>query len=56
MNQILNKKSVMIIAGEASGDIHGSRLVMAMHKKNSALFFLRYWRSGSQGRRGEDSC
>ena len=39
MGQILNKKSVMIIAGEASGDIHGSHLVMAMHKRNSALFF-----------------
>ena len=39
MSQILNKKSVMIIAGEASGDIHGSRLVMAMHKRNSGLFF-----------------
>ncbi|MBL7208146.1 MAG: lipid-A-disaccharide synthase, partial [Desulfobacterales bacterium] len=39
MGQILNKKSVMIIAGEASGDIHGSRLVMAMHKRNSGLFF-----------------
>jgi lipid-A-disaccharide synthase len=39
MSQLINKKSVMIIAGEASGDIHGSHLVMAMHKKNSALFF-----------------
>ncbi|MDI6687334.1 MAG: lipid-A-disaccharide synthase, partial [Desulfobacterales bacterium] len=39
MNQLINKKSVMIIAGEASGDIHGSRLVTAMHKKNSGLFF-----------------
>lgn len=40
MDQILNKKSViMIIAGEASGDVHGSRLVTAMHKKNSGLFF-----------------
>ena len=39
MSQILNKKSVMIIAGEASGDIHGSHLVMAMHKRNSDLFF-----------------
>ncbi|MFH1581535.1 MAG: lipid-A-disaccharide synthase [Pseudomonadota bacterium] len=38
MNQ-LNKKTVMIIAGEASGDIHGSRLVTAMHKRNSGLFF-----------------
>ena len=39
MGQILNKKSVMIIAGEASGDLHGSHLVMAMHKRNSDLFF-----------------
>ena len=29
----------MIIAGEPSGDIHGSRLVMAMQKRNSGLFF-----------------
>ena len=39
MNQLIDKKSVMIIAGEASGDIHGSHLVMAMHKRNSGLFF-----------------
>ena len=29
----------MIIAGEASGDLHGSKLVLAMHEKNSDLFF-----------------
>ena len=29
----------MIIAGEASGDLHGSRLVTAMRNKNKALFF-----------------
>jgi len=29
----------MIIAGEASGDLHGSRLVTAMRKRNKALFF-----------------
>ncbi len=29
----------MIIAGEASGDLHGSKLVRAMQKKNNALFF-----------------
>jgi lipid-A-disaccharide synthase len=29
----------MIIAGEASGDIHGSKLVLAMREKNSQLFF-----------------
>ena len=39
MKKPINKKSVMIIAGEASGDIHGSRLVRAMKEKNSALFF-----------------
>jgi len=39
MKKPINKKSVMVIAGEASGDIHGSRLVRAMKEKNSALFF-----------------
>ncbi|NQT70753.1 MAG: lipid-A-disaccharide synthase [Desulfobacteraceae bacterium] len=29
----------MIIAGEASGDHHGAKLVNAMQKKNNALFF-----------------
>ena len=29
----------MIIAGEASGDLHGSKLVTAMHKRDKALFF-----------------
>lgn len=29
----------MIIAGEASGDLHGSRLVAAMRNRNKALFF-----------------
>ena len=32
-------KKVMIIAGEASGDLHGSRLVSAMRAKNSQLSF-----------------
>ncbi|MBW2568694.1 MAG: lipid-A-disaccharide synthase [Deltaproteobacteria bacterium] len=39
MNQLIKQKCVMIIAGEASGDIHGSNLVRAMHEKNKALFF-----------------
>lgn len=39
MSQPINRKSVMIIAGEASGDIHGSRLVTAMKEKNKDLFF-----------------
>ncbi len=32
-------KCVMIIAGEASGDLHGSNLVKAMHKRDKTLFF-----------------
>jgi lipid-A-disaccharide synthase len=32
-------KCVMIIAGEASGDLHGARLVRAMRKRSAALFF-----------------
>lgn len=39
MNRLTKQKCVMIIAGEASGDIHGSNLVRAMHEKNGALFF-----------------
>lgn len=34
-----NAKCVMIIAGEASGDLHGSNLVQAMKRKNNALSF-----------------
>ncbi|MGE0085743.1 MAG: lipid-A-disaccharide synthase [Desulfococcaceae bacterium] len=34
------QKSVMIIAGEASGDLHGARLVKAMRKKNPQLSFF----------------
>ncbi len=33
------QKCIMIIAGEASGDLHGSKLVRAMREKNSDLFF-----------------
>lgn len=39
MSQLVKQKCIMIIAGEASGDIHGSNLVRAMHEKNKALFF-----------------
>ena len=39
MGQLIKQKCIMIIAGEASGDIHGSNLVRAMHEKNKALFF-----------------
>jgi len=35
----LDQKCVMIIAGEASGDLHGSRLVKTMRKRDNALFF-----------------
>jgi lipid-A-disaccharide synthase len=34
-----NEKCVMIIAGEASGDLHGSNLVRAMKQKNNSLSF-----------------
>lgn len=34
-----DQKCVMIIAGEASGDLHGAMLVRAMHERNNALFF-----------------
>ncbi len=40
MNGSCDKKSIMIIAGEASGDIHGSMLVKAMKKKNNGLVFF----------------
>jgi lipid-A-disaccharide synthase len=39
MAPLSKQKCVMIIAGEASGDLHGSRLVTAMRQKNMALFF-----------------
>jgi lipid-A-disaccharide synthase len=39
MDQLIKQKCIMIIAGEASGDIHGSNLVRAMHEKNKAIFF-----------------
>lgn len=39
MGLISKQKCVMIIAGEASGDLHGSKLVRAMQQKNNALFF-----------------
>ena len=39
MNPVSHQPCVAIIAGEASGDQHGARLVAAMRKKNSALFF-----------------
>lgn len=39
MSQPINRKSVMIIAGEASGDIHGARLVSAMKDRNNDLHF-----------------
>ncbi len=39
MNAALNQKSVVIIAGETSGDLHGAQLVRAMKKKDPSLFF-----------------
>ncbi len=39
MSLLKEQKCVMIIAGEASGDLHGSKLVMAMRKSNDSLFF-----------------
>lgn len=39
MGPMAQKKCVMIVAGEASGDIHGSKLVSAMKRKNNNLFF-----------------
>ena len=39
MNTVSNQACVAIIAGEASGDQHGAKLVKAMQKKNPALFF-----------------
>jgi lipid-A-disaccharide synthase len=39
MGSYQKQKCIMIIAGEASGDLHGSKLVLAMREKNSDLFF-----------------
>jgi len=39
MNSVSKQACVAIIAGEASGDQHGAKLVQAMLKKNPALFF-----------------
>ncbi len=39
MGSYQEQKCIMIIAGEASGDLHGSKLVLAMREKNSDLFF-----------------
>ncbi|MFC1811259.1 lipid-A-disaccharide synthase [Thermodesulfobacteriota bacterium] len=36
----MKKKSVMIIAGEDSGDLHGSNLVKAMQEKNDGISFI----------------
>jgi lipid-A-disaccharide synthase len=39
MMPIPEQKCVMIIAGEASGDQHGAKLVRAMRSRNNGLFF-----------------
>jgi len=36
----MKKKSVMIIAGEDSGDLHGSNLVKAIQEKNDGISFI----------------
>ncbi|MCP4688253.1 MAG: lipid-A-disaccharide synthase [Desulfobacterales bacterium] len=40
MNQRSQQKCVMIIAGEASGDLHGANLVRAMRARDDSLFFF----------------
>jgi lipid-A-disaccharide synthase len=39
MNPSASQSCVVILAGEASGDQHGAKLVAALQKKNSSLFF-----------------
>ncbi|MFH2218794.1 MAG: lipid-A-disaccharide synthase [Pseudomonadota bacterium] len=39
MIPLAERKRVMIIAGEASGDLHGSKLVRAMRERDEGLFF-----------------
>jgi len=39
MNPLSHQACVVVIAGEASGDQHGAKLIKAMQKKNPALFF-----------------
>ena len=36
---ITARKCIMIIAGEASGDLHGAKLVEAMRAQDPSLFF-----------------
>ena len=39
MKPTANQACVAIIAGEASGDLHGAKLISAMQKRDSTLFF-----------------
>jgi len=39
MASFVGQKCVMIIAGEASGDLHGAKLVQAMRQREPSLFF-----------------
>lgn len=39
MAYFVGQKCVMIIAGEASGDLHGAKLVQAMRQREPSLFF-----------------
>jgi len=40
VNRKPEKKCVMIIAGEASGDLHGSKLVKAMLDQDPSIYFM----------------
>jgi len=40
MSHFSDVKRIMIIAGEASGDLHGSRLIKAIKEKKNGLFFF----------------
>jgi len=40
MNDTASLKCVMIIAGEASGDLHGANLVRSMRRKHPNLIFF----------------
>ena len=39
MQQAVPAKQIMIVAGEASGDLHGAKLVQALRGRNRSLVF-----------------
>ena len=39
MGILRNQKCIMIVAGEASGDLHGAKVVTAMRQRDADLFF-----------------